>query len=435
MEVLLSFIISFINMIYAYHSSLIIFKQKKRNIKEIFLPFLLYCLFYFFIIFFMDSTYSMFFISIMYIPLIKILLKRNLVETITLSLILYFTVLIFEFLITSIISNSMIDAYLKVYDYNMVKLIIDFLAVIFSKFTIFIFSKYYRKTVTRICNYKYVNIVLVILFYINIIISIVTRYRYIELNNSTIADCIVIITLVFVFVYSMDKNDKLQSLSNCYNEICDYSKSSEELNYDYRMKIHENKNQLLLIRGMVKKNNNILLKYIDNLLDLSDSDVDNNYLSLLDRINIPGLKNFINYKLMILRKMNSQIELFVSEDISLINVNAISDTDYYNMTTIIGVLLDNIIDCLRNQKNKLVSIIIYVNNDNLCFKFANNIEKQVDLDCIYNKGFSTKGSKRGVGLNLIKDIVDNSKRFECNTSIVDDFFVQDVIIKIPKIIF
>ena len=118
MEVLLSFVISFINMIYAYHSSLIIFRQKKRNIKEIFFPFLLYSLFYFFIIFFMDSTYSMFFISIMYVPLIKVLLKRNLLDTISLSLILYLTVLIFEFVITNIISNSMIDAYLKIYDYN-----------------------------------------------------------------------------------------------------------------------------------------------------------------------------------------------------------------------------------------------------------------------------------------------------------------------------
>ena len=201
------------------------------------------------------------------------------------------------------------------------------------------------------------------------------------------------------------------------------------------MKIHENKNQLLLIRGMVKKSNNKLLKYIDNLLELNDSNVDNNYLSLLDRINIPGLKNFINYKLMVLRKINSQIELYVSEDVSLINIDVISDNDYYNMTTIIGVLLDNIIDCLSNQKDKLVSIIIYVDNDSLCFKFANNIEKDVDLELIYNKGFSTKSSKRGVGLNLIKDIVDTSKKFECNTSIVDNFFVQDVIIKIPKIIF
>ncbi|MBR6950058.1 MAG: hypothetical protein IKH54_07735, partial [Bacilli bacterium] len=143
MEVLLSFIISFINMLYAYHSGLIIFEEKKRNKKEIFFPFLLYCLFYFFIIFFMDSTYSIFFISIMYIPLIKVLLKHNLLDTISLSLVLYLTYLLFELLITSFISNSMIDAYLKIYDYNMVKLLIDFLSVILSMIIVFILKKYY----------------------------------------------------------------------------------------------------------------------------------------------------------------------------------------------------------------------------------------------------------------------------------------------------
>ena len=435
MEVLLSFIISFINMLYAYHSGLIIFEEKKRNKKEIFFPFLLYCLFYFFIIFFMDSTYSIFFISIMYIPLIKVLLKHNLLDTISLSLVLYSTYLLFELLITSFISNSMIDAYLKIYDYNMVKLLIDFLSVILSMIIVFILQKYYRKIISIICNFRYSNVILIFLFYINIFISIIIRYKYIEINNSTIVDCIVIITLIFIFVYSLDKNDKLQSLSNCYNEICDYSKSSEELNYDYRMKIHENKNQLLLIRSMVRKSNKKLITYIDNLLDLNNKDVDNSYLSILDKLNIPGLKNFINYKLMVLRKMNAQIELYVSDDVLLIDTKSISDNDYYNMTTIIGVLIDNIIDCLNSQKEKLASIIIYVEDNNLCFKFANNIEKNVDLNLIYNKGFSTKSSNRGVGLNLIKDIVDNNKRFECNTSIIDNFFVQDVIIKIPKIIF
>ncbi|MBR6949735.1 MAG: GHKL domain-containing protein, partial [Bacilli bacterium] len=322
-----------------------------------------------------------------------------------------------------------------IYDYNMVKLLIDFLSVILSMIIVFILQKYYRKIISIICNFRYSNVIFIFLFYINIFISIIIRYKYIEINNSTIVDCIVIITLIFIFVYSLDKNDKLQSLSNCYNEICDYSKSSEELNYDYRMKIHENKNQLLLIRSMVRKSNKKLITYIDNLLDLNNKDVDNSYLSILDKLNIPGLKNFINYKLMVLRKMNAKIELYVSDDVLLIDTNLISDNDYYNMTTIIGVLMDNIIDCLNSQKEKLASIIIYVEDNNLCFKFANNIEKNVDLNLIYNKGFSTKSSNRGVGLNLIKDIVDNNKRFECNTSIIDNFFVQDVIIKIPKIIF
>ncbi|MDO4996371.1 MAG: GHKL domain-containing protein, partial [Bacilli bacterium] len=226
--------------------------------------------------------------------------------------------------------------------------------------------------------------------------------------------------------------NKYDSLDKHYNDLYEYSKLSEEVNYDYRVKLHENKNQLLLIDSMINDKSK-LKEYINYLLEQHKVDINNNYLCLIKSIPIPGIKNFINYKLVELKSIGAIIEVFVSDEIKDININY-SDKDYNDISTTLGVILDNIIDSVKVQKKKLVSLNIYIEDEKLHFQCANSYDGKIDIDKIFKKGYSTKGNYRGVGLSLVKDIIDNNDIIDCKPLVIDNFFMQDIIIKIPKII-
>ena len=93
--------------------------------------------------------------------------------------------------------------------------------------------------------------------------------------------------------------------------------------------------------------------------------IKNKWLNELRYIPLPEIKNFLNYKINILEKINANIELFISEQLSTINPKNFDVTDINKINTIIGVLIDNIIEAIQLSKEKIVSINIYIHNQPL----------------------------------------------------------------------
>ena len=432
METTLSFFTSLIYTIYGYCVGIFIFNNNKRTTNNVVLTFLVYWLLYYFIIFIMDSTYSLFFSCVMFIPLLKSLFHEKILKTVAVASIAYSFILIFEVVITKIVSSNMLDSLCNFNNYNNLKFYIAIVSVIIAFIYTYIFKNRIKLLIRFISRIKYYWILLIVLFGINVLLSINIRYSELVLNRSTILDCLFIITLVTIFIYTVDKNNKYDSLDKHYNDLYEYSKLSEDCNYDYRIKLHENKNQLLLIDSMIDDKKK-LKEYINYLLEQHNIVVNNYYLSCLTSIPIPGMKSFINYKLVELKSIGATIELFVSEEIKDIDIN-LNERDYNDISVAIGVILDNIIDAVRLQKEKLVSLNIYLEDEKLHFQCANSYDGEIDVDKIFRMGYSTKGANRGVGLSLVKDIIENNDIIDCKPLVIDNFFMQDIIIKVPKII-
>lgn len=434
METTLSFFTSLIYTIFGYCIGIFIFDNEKRATGKVVLTFLIYWLFYYFIIFIMDSAYSLFCSCVMFIPLLRSLFKEKIMKIVTVTYISNIFILAFKLFFLLIVSYNSVDSICDFNNYNKLKFFINISSVIFALLFMYIFKYKIKKFLDYMSKFKYDWLVLIILFAISILLSIATRYSDLELSKDTFVDCIVIISLVTIFIYSIDRNNKLDSLNNCYNEVYEYSKLSEELNLDYRLRLHENKNQLLLIDSMINSNNVKLKKYINYLLEQNRKKIDNYHLSELTYIPFPGIKNFINYKLAELNNLGATIEVFVSEDIKNIDIQNLNEKDYNDMTIALGVILDNIIDSIKKQKEKLVSLNIYLEDGKFHFQCANSFDGDIDLDKIYKKGYSTKGANRGVGLTLVKEVIENSDIIDCKPLVIDNFFMQDIIVKVPKII-
>ena len=60
---------------------------------------------------------------------------------------------------------------------------------------------------------------------------------------------------------------------------------------------------------------------------------------------------------------------------------------------------------------------------------SNSYLGEVDINNIYEKGYSTKGKSRGYGLSLVKNILENSDIFSSETTRCNGIYTQKLNIK------
>ena len=242
------------------------------------------------------------------------------------------------------------------------------------------------------------NTVLVI-FYIGIVIKLVnTKVNYDKINGK----------------YEMS----LVSLRE-YENIMD----------QYRITNHENKNQLLTIRNMVKAKDKKLTKYIDTVIEDKIKDNENIFYKT-SKIPEGGLRATIYSKLCQIKELEINYVLDISNDVCTVDLINMDDVTVLNVCKIIGVFLDNAIEEVKNLKSKKIDIDIFVMDNKLCIDISNNFGNNLDLSKIDKMGYTTKGSGHGYGLSLVNRILKDDNNLENEKMINHDMFLQRLKIRL-----
>lgn len=283
------------------------------------------------------------------------------------------------------------------------------------------------KLINYLNNHKKVLFTLIGISYL--LVLIILLFNPIPINK--LSNIIIMLLINNLIIISNEKTIKLSRLIKKYQELKLYSKNNDNLVTNYRSMIHENNNQLLIIKSMIPGTKKELEVYINNLIQ-KETKVTNKWLNDLKSIPIPGIKNFLNYKLNKIERMNATIEIYVSKELEKIKASKIDITNLDNFYTIIGVLLDNIIDSLKEQEEKLVSINIYMEQNVTNIELANTYKNYIDINKLCMPDYTTKGNNHGVGLYLVNKIIKNNKMFELNTKVDNQFFIQHLKIYHPK---
>ena len=248
------------------------------------------------------------------------------------------------------------------------------------------------------------------LFNYNVLLILIVLFLMIAVYT------IVVITMIRAF----EQRSKIQVE---YDILLTNLSEYENLLDKQRISNHENKNQLLVIKGMVDKNESNVSEYINSIIDTQYKDNDTLIIKT-NRIPSGGLKGLIYYKMLTMKEKKINVNLEVDRSLRDLDFSTIPVKTHQELCKIVGVLLDNAIQALENSTNKEINIFLeYVDNE-FIIKISNTYDGNIDLDKIDSAGYTTKGKGHGYGLSLVKNIIRDNKVFKNERELNGKLFSQ-----------
>ncbi len=291
-------------------------------------------------------------------------------------------------------------------------------------------KKFYLKLVKFTSKFKIKNLILWFLLAIlsmNFLVAII----FYRLNSIYVIIIDSLMLLVYSFIVFKAMNEKNNNIMiKAENALLIQNLNQYEDMVDrQRVDNHENKNQLLIIKNMIKKKDKDVIKYIDTIVKDEKEDDEALYTKVK---NIPsgGLQGIIYQKMLTMKDKKILFSLDVGFEVRKINLDNLTMDDNYKLCKMVGVLLDNAIEESLKIDDKRIMICLYVDDDKLVIDISNKFSGKIDLEKIDEAGYTTKGDGHGYGLSLVKKIVSSSTLFENERKINNDVFKQIVKVRV-----
>lgn len=240
---------------------------------------------------------------------------------------------------------------------------------------------------------------------------------------------VIIINLLMILIYSFiiyktigERNNNIMIKAENVS-LMESLHQYEDMVDRQRVDNHENKNQLLIIKNMIKKNDKDVIKYIDTVVKDEKED-DEALYTKVKSIPSGGLQGIIYQKMLSMKDNRILFSLDVSRDVRSIDLEKMNIEDNYKLCKIVGVLLDNAIEESLKIDDRRIMISLYVDDDMLIIDISNRFDGKIDLDKIDEEGYTTKGEGHGYGLSLVKKLVNGNDCFINERKVNKDVFKQ-----------
>ena len=270
-------------------------------------------------------------------------------------------------------------------------------------------------------------VVMLLSFAVAVILFYVVYYCYFT-NQLIVYITIVVLFILYAIFVSTILRDKVKyaNIESKYSLSLSNLSEYEQMINQYRIATHENKNQLLLIRNMVKDKK--VLKFIDELID--NKSVDCNIYDTLKRIPLSSIRSVIYSKVLFMNNKGIKYDINVERKVSSNDFSTIPDAVALEICNILNVFLDNAIEEEMDYSNKEVLIEL---DGEIVISVSNICDKKVDLSKLSDIGYSTKGDGHGYGLTLVKNSINKYSSYLRNsTELENNVFTQYLYIRSKK---
>ena len=274
--------------------------------------------------------------------------------------------------------------------------------------------------------FLYPLIIIFIMIFATIESHIKISFTLVLIINTLLA-----VIFIAIIISSQNIKNKYEKINSKYETSISSLKEYEVMIDKFRVDTHENKNEFLTIRNMIKDNNDkdTVIKYIDKLVDNKIKDNDK-IMKKTAKIPEGGLRATIYSKLCLMDKLKIKYNLNISREVRTTDLINLDEDLVLKICKILGVFLDNAIEAVKGLKKKEISIEMYTIEDSLCIDITNNFKGNLELDKITNMKYTTKGDGHGYGLTLVDNILsEEQSRLENEKSINRDTFTQTLKIK------
>lgn len=231
---------------------------------------------------------------------------------------------------------------------------------------------------------------------------------------------------VIVLVAQRSESMRLEAESKkaIFENQLAYLKSIEKNAEEVRKFKHDYQNILLSMDTYFQEDKFDELKnyYYTQIKNSSESlNSTNTQLSKLTKIQNLALRSIFYVKLSIIESEKVNLILEVDKNFY------VEEKDEIPLVRDLGIILDNAVDALGELDHGELQIAVFENDGSNVVIVKNSCPE--DLPPLYQleeKGFSTKGPNRGIGLSNLQEIMEESD-FLLETEIVDHYFIQKIV--------
>ena len=223
------------------------------------------------------------------------------------------------------------------------------------------------------------------------------------------------------------KIEKDKEITEIYkNEIQNMYENMRDFKHDY-MKIYTSMSVLIeqnKIDELKKYFYNEIIPFQKSIFE----DTKNSYgLTHLEDYIVQGV--VYNY---IIKAKNSNINFVVSLSEDIPKLTCVTSLE---LSRVLGILLDNAFEEVSGNTDKEKREVIfsaYIKNKNVIYVVKNTYGNKPDMAKMLSRTYSTKGSERGRGLAIAKQIIDEHKEALINLEIQQGRFIAKVLFDINE---
>lgn len=242
----------------------------------------------------------------------------------------------------------------------------------------------------------------------------------------TFASVLILLVYFIINIYTLSRTSKLEVTTQNLEEERLYNKTLTILYDNIRGFKHDFNNIVQAIGGYISTNNMEGLKdYYSGLME--DCKKVNNLAVLNpELINNPAVYSLLTSKYHKAEELNIKMNFEVFLDLTTLNIKS------YDLTRILGILLDNAIEASNKCEEKIINITIRKDNkaNRQLFVIENTYSnKNIDTDRIFEKGYTSKkgdNKSHGLGLWEVRKILNKNNNLNLFTTKDNKFFKQQL---------
>lgn len=234
-----------------------------------------------------------------------------------------------------------------------------------------------------------------------------------------IMNIIAIIAMFFVSTYNTKKGFELVTAEQELVTQKTYNKTLQNLVDGLRTFKHDYNNTLQTMYGYIQLDNMTALReFFEQILDESRA------ITALDKLNPdlfknPSLFGLITAKYEYARQNNVNINFEMYGKLE----NA--DMQIYDLTRTLGIFLDNAIEASAGSDKKKVNFMVCERKGKVIIEIINSYsETGLKIENLSDKGISSKGENRGLGLYKVKEILKKYPDVKHETTASNGMFMQ-----------
>jgi two-component system sensor histidine kinase AgrC len=265
------------------------------------------------------------------------------------------------------------------------------------------------------------------IFYVNIILEngTISNSEMMAINAISFAAYFVLLMIImYILIRSITKDLEIKNKQLQFENLQEYTTNLETLYTDMRAFRHDYINIISSLVGYIEnKDMDGLEKHFNaNIIPLSKGIESNNFkLGLLKNIKLPELKGIVSSKVIRAQELGIDVFIDIAEPIEKIDMNVI------DLCRVVGILIDNAVEATLNCDKPSLKIGFVNKKNSVIIVVINSYHGDMPpLSKIFQKGFSTKGENRGLGLSNLKEIINNCKNVSLDTAIETEGFIQNI---------